>query len=48
MDVSNCPSIFTIANQMPSEKKQSPSILISFYAETLAGIDTGGKLTHLN
>lgn len=48
MGVSNCPSIFTIANQMPSEKKKSPNILISFYAKTLAGIDIGGKLTHLN
>lgn len=40
MHVKNCPSIFTTVNQMPSEKTKIPDILISFYAESVAGIDT--------
>lgn len=47
MEVSNCPSIFTTANQTASEEK-STNTFIYFYLRKLAGTDIGGKLPHLN
>ena len=47
MELNNCPSIFTTANQTASEEK-STNTFIYFYLIKSAGTDIGRKLTHLN